>query len=395
MGGVGMKDRLGFWQGRVEVEAKGSQIEQFINLLHRRRISMIAPRREEDGTLYFTLACKDFSRLREPAFRTATRLHILKKRGLFMVMRPYRRRWGLALGLGLFLGFILYCSGFVWRVEVLGCEETSSTQVMEDLKELGLYVGCRRSIDVGPIENRYLTGNQKLSWMSINIKGTTAYVEVKEAGQHPQMEDPTIPSNIYAGRDGVIVSIRDYGGTRQVQAGEPVLAGDLLVSGDWTDKYGVRRLSRSIATVLASTKRETEVTVPLSEEIRQKNGKKRIFFAISFGKYKFPLYFKKKINYNNYDIVEKEYPLAIGSFALPVCVSVLRVEAVEKTIVNRSVEEARSLALTRLGFFETDHLSAARIINRKIVEQVSNGVLNLQAVYTCEENIGVEIPIEE
>ncbi|MBQ8600327.1 MAG: sporulation protein YqfD [Clostridia bacterium] len=389
-----MKDHLGFWQGRVEVQAVGSQIEQFINLLHRHRIPLRSLRREEDGRLIFTLPKKDFCRLREPAFKTATRIHILKKRGLFMVLRPFRRRWGLAVGLALFLGLILYSSGFIWQVEVVGCVETSSTQVLADLAELGLEVGCSRHIDVGPIENRYLMGNDKLSWMSINIKGTTAYVEVREQGIHPKVEDLSIPTNIYAARDGVIVSIMDYGGTRQVQVGEPVSAGDLLVSGDWTDKYGVRRLSHCIATVYAATRRETSVTVPLTEEMRIKNEKNRYFFAISCGKFKIPLYFNKKMAYN-YDMITKEYPLRIGSFALPIRFIVTKAEGVELQTVTRSPEEAKEIALSQLGFYETDRLSAVTVTDRQITEHLSDTELRLDAIFYCEEEIGMEMPIKE
>ncbi len=390
-----MNDHLGFWQGRLEIEAKGGQLEQFINLLHRDRIAPRNLRRAEDGTLYFTLPKKDFRRLRAPAFKTGTRLHILKKRGLFTVLRPFRKRWGLVVGLALFLGLIFYSAGFIWRVEVIGCEKTSYTQVAAELEELGLYIGCSRKIDVGVIENRYLMGNEKLSWMSINIKGTTAYVEVREKGIHPQVEDRSVPTNIYATRDGVIVSIADYGGTRQVQVGEPVIAGDLLVSGDRTDKYGVRRLSHCIAAVYASTQRETVVSVPLTEDLRIKNGKKRCFFEISCGKLKFPLYFTKKISYNNYDIVTEVYPLKIGSFALPFSFSVIKAEEVALQSVARSPEEARELAMAQLGFFEADRLSSVKITDRKLTEQLSETELKITAIYDCVEEIGMEMPIKE
>ena len=388
-----MKDRLGFWQGRVDVRAQGCQIEQFINLAHRNHLALLSPRRGEDESLLFTVSPKDFFRLRPIAYKTGTRIKILKKRGFFRVIRPFRRRFGLALGMVLFLGLIFYSSCFIWQVEVKGCETTSSTQVLADLQELGLYIGCRRTLDVGKIENRYLMGNDKLSWMSINIRGTTAYVEVKEKGLPVKIEDPSVPTNIYAARDGVILSVEDYGGTRQVQVGEPVRAGDLLVSGDWTDKYGIRRLSHCIATVMASTERETDVSVPLTEEIREKTGKNKNFFAISLGKFKFPLYFKQKISYNIYDSMPKVYPLRLGSFALPVCFYVTKVQEVELKTVSRTEEEARSLAYTQLGFYETDRLSSVKITRRKVEERMADGVLSLHAVYFCEEDIGVEMPI--
>ncbi len=384
-----------FFGGRVEVEAKGNQIESFINRLHRSKIPLYAPKRTEDGILRFSMPARSFKRLRTPAFKTGTRIRILKKRGFFMVIRPFRRRLGLALGAALFFGLIFWSSGFIWQVEVKGCEETSSTQVLADLEELGLKIGCRRTIDVDPIENQYLTANDKLSWMSINIRGTTAYVEVKEKGVPVKVEDPSVPTNIYAARDGIILAVRDYGGTRCVQVGDPVKAGDLLVSGDWTDKYGVRRLSHCIATVIAQTQRETTVTVPLSETVRQKTGKNQKKYAISFGKFKIPLYFNKKIAYNEYDTMEKVYPLRIASFAFPVQVHTFCAEEVTLSAIQRSAEQARAIAENQLGFYRADQLAEAVVQKCEVEESLSKEALTLRATFYCEEEIGIEMPIEE
>ncbi len=390
-----MKDWLGFFGGRVQVEAKGNQIEQFINLLYRYHIPCRFPRRTENGELRFILPRRDFKRLRKPAFKTGTRVRILKKKGLFMAARPFRKRFGLALGLLFFLGLIFYCSRFVWQVEISGCETISATEIVEDLKEMGFGVGTRQSVDVGPIENRYLLGNSKISWMSINIRGTTAYIEVKEKKRKPDIVDLHTPTNIFAARDGVIIQIQDYGGTRQVELGDTVLAGDLLVSGDWTDKYGVRHLSHSIAMVVAATQRNTTVTVPLEEQVRQKTGKTKHFYAISFGKLKFPLYFREKISYNDYDTITKDQPLRIASFAFPIRIYQTRVDEVAAVTVTCTEEQAKERAYTKLGFYETDRLNGVVIKKREISEEFGEGEFRLRAVYQCEEQIGVEMPIEE
>lgn len=311
-----------------------------------------------------------------------------------MLVRPFRKRWGLAVGLVLFLGLVFYSSGFIWQVEVVGCEETSATQVLADLEAMGLQIGCRRSIDVGPIENRYLKGNEKLSWMSINIRGTTAYVEVREKGIKPEVVDLTVPSNVYAARDGIILSIMDYGGTRQVQVGEAVAAGDLLVSGDWTDKYGVRHFTRSIASIKAETFHETTVSIAFNEKIRRKTGEKRNYFAISLGKFKFPLYFTQKISYNEYDTMVEDYPLKVGAFAFPIRFHRTRIEEVQITEVNRTEAEAEEAALAQLGFFEKDLLAQTVVRKRQLQKNVTTDGLQIDAKFYCEEEIGIELPIK-
>ncbi len=390
-----MRDLLGYFTGRVELEAKGNQIEQFINLLHRYRIPARRLRAGEEGFLYFTLPKQSFKRLRTPAFKTGTRVRILKKRGLFMMVRPFRKRYGFAAGALLFLGLILYCSCFIWRVEVVGCENASELQIREDLAEFGIKAGSRRNMDVGKIENLYLIGNEKLSWIAVNIRGTTAYIEVKEKDLTPKVEDLSVPTNIYAERDGVILSIYDYRGTRMVEKGDTVRAGDLLVSGDWTDSYGVRRLSHCVAKITARTTRETEFLVPLTEKIRQKSGKKMDFYEIFLGKLKIPLYFSKKISYNDYNTIEEEKILRIGSFAFPIKILKISIEEMEEKPVLRTEEQAYEEAKRQCAFYRKDRLAEVKVLDCKMQKTLRDDILRLQAEFICEEKIGIEKEIEE
>lgn len=382
-----------FLCGRVDLELKGNQLESFINRAHRENIPLYHPRRVEDR-LYCTVPARAFGRLRAPAFKTATKVKILKKRGLFIAIRPFRRRFGLLVGLAVFLGIIFLCSSFVWQIEVEGCEETSSLQVLADLEALGLKIGCRNTINVEKIENKYLIGNDKLSWLSINIRGTTAYVEVKEQGVPPEMSDESVPTNIYAARDGVILSVQDYRGIRCVEVGQAVSAGDLLVSGDWTDQYGVRRLLHCNAKVRAETRRTIEQSVPFKEQVRQKTGKKHKKYRISLLKWKFPLYFKESFGYNEYDTMVKVYPLRIGAFAFPLRWEVITAEEIRSETLYRSAEQARKIAQSQVDFYQSDRLANAVIYKREVQETITQEALILNATFYCEEEIGIALPIE-
>ena len=68
-------------------------------------------------------------------------------------------------------------------------------------------------------------------WMSVNIKGSKAVIEVRDyVDEH---EDTTYkePSNIVADFDGTILSIETFNGDKAVKAGVAVKKGDLLISG--------------------------------------------------------------------------------------------------------------------------------------------------------------------
>lgn len=384
-----------FLTGCVELAASGGQTEQFINLLHRQGIRPHNLIRTNQGELLFTLRKKDFRRLRSPAFKTGTRIKILRKWGLYRLMRPVRRRFGLVAGLLLFAGILLWCSRYIWRVEVCGNETLTKTQLLEDLQPLGFYPGCRRNIDVGAIENRYLIGNQRLSWISINVKGTTAYIEVKEKDLTPKVITDSTPTHIYAARDGVILSITDFSGTRLVEKGTAVQAGDLLISGERVDEYGETWRVRSIGSVIARTYRTARINVPMKEKIRQKTGRKKRFFTFFLGKFKIPLYFREKISYNDYDIVSEEKSLHLGSFALPISWNKKTFWEIDEKVMERSEKQAEEQAQYQLAAFEMDRLAGLKITNRTMQFQKEGESLVLEAVFTCEEDIGFERKIED
>lgn len=74
--------------------------------------------------------------------------------------------------------------------------------------------------------------------MSINIKGVRAEVVVRESPKKPKIEDLTIPADVVAERDGVILEIGAKRGKKMVKNGDAVLKGEVLISGLVTHKSG-------------------------------------------------------------------------------------------------------------------------------------------------------------
>ena len=61
-----------------------------------------------------------------------------------------------------------------------------------------------------------------MSWVSINIFGTKAVLEVKENSETPQIADSTTPMNIIAKKDGQIVLVEGHKGANAVKEGDVV-----------------------------------------------------------------------------------------------------------------------------------------------------------------------------
>lgn len=381
--------------GTLRVSVRGGGCERFLNIVYGEKFKIWNLRRDSPYSISFDIYRRNFKRLRKAVRKSHVKIHILKKRGLPHRTRNYRRRVGLAVGV-LIIAVSLYLSSlFIWNIEVSGCESMSSQEVVTLLSENGFCAGkLKRKFNVREIENSFLKNNEKVSWISINIKGTTAFVEIREKSEKPEIIDAEEPCSIYAARDGVIASVSDYMGYSLVKPGDTVTAGDLIVSGDYTDKYGVQYKLHSYAKVMAYTTHTKTVTVPLNATEHIRTGKFKNKYSLKFIRFNIPLYFSNKIIYNNYDTTKSEKFLRLtDSFALPISLCKTTYTEVDISEYTKSREAALMDAYEQLYDFEYN-LVGIIVLGRDFEEQINDDSVTVKAVLNCYEDIGISRKID-
>lgn len=137
----------------------------------------------------------------------------------------------LAILFGLIINILL--AGLVWDVRVSGNERVSEEMISDALDEVGFGVGTIWSLaDKEMAEAALLESMGDISWVSINRRGTVAYVEVKETeGVVEEPQAQYVCSNIVATTDCVIEEINVVHGRALVKAGDVVSRGDIIISG--------------------------------------------------------------------------------------------------------------------------------------------------------------------
>ena len=119
----------------------------------------------------------------------------------------------------------------VWDVRVLGCERLSEAEVESTLSSLGLFAGAPwRKINSDATELSLLDSYPEIGWVSINRRGSVAYVEIIESAIPPSKEE-ALYSNVVATRDCVIRDISVSSGYAAVKVGQVVRRGEVLISG--------------------------------------------------------------------------------------------------------------------------------------------------------------------
>lgn len=324
-------------------------------------------------------------------------IEVVRSWGLpFLVLR-YRHRVGIPLGLVCFL-LILWGSGrVVWDVRIEGDGGVSDAVVLEQLAACGLQTGVPlASLDTGVIENRVLILSDEISWISINLSGTVARVEVRTLIPAPEPQ-PYAAANLVASRFGVIEGFEDIRGNLAVSVGDAVSEGELLVGGLYSTEGGGLRYTCAKGRVLARTQYDFSVEVPLQYREKVYTGRKK--------NEKYWIFFKKEIKFfgntgnspGSCDTINTvEYVRLPGGVTLPFGVRTVRHMEYRLCDARRSAEEAVDLAFLQLRLQMEEAVPSGLPVRKKTNGVWDSNGYTLYCTANYIENIAVvrEIQIE-
>ena len=142
--------------------------------------------------------------------------------GFFAVLRRYRLRAGMFLGLLIFISSLTLSSFFVWDINVSGNVNITTEEIYERLSAYGFREGAFiPSLDTGDIANRILLEAGNISFMKINMRGTVASVEIRERREGEEEEAIASPSNLVAKYPGQIERFEVFGVFRRWNTSSP------------------------------------------------------------------------------------------------------------------------------------------------------------------------------
>ncbi|MBQ3137130.1 MAG: sporulation protein YqfD [Clostridia bacterium] len=223
---------LRYLRGYVRVHAVGGFPERFINLCHAAGI-VLWDVCLKDKVLTFCVSRKHFLKLRHIAAKSGVRIKIKNKNGIIYKYRKHHKRTGFLTGVLLFLIIQAFLSMFVWCIDVKGNNDINKNDILLRAEYYGLKAGTfKKSFDeIGASRKIATDYNGKVTWLSINIKGSLAVIELREDDKILNGTEDKPPCNIVADFDGVILSSETYCGDCTVKKGTGVKKGDLLISG--------------------------------------------------------------------------------------------------------------------------------------------------------------------
>ncbi len=219
-------------RGSLQVEIRGAAVERFLNLCAVHGVAFW--KMETLDVDHFTawVSVGGYTALHPYARKTSCRVRVLQKQGAPFAAKKMTHRWALWAGLLACVLTVAWLSGFVWTIRVEGCVETTQEEILSLMAQAGLKTGVRRrELDGRDMRNQIMTMTDKLSYFTLNFKGTQAIVRVWEKENPVEKPEELPPCNVVSELTGVVTDLRVRTGKALVKVGDTLQPGDLIATG--------------------------------------------------------------------------------------------------------------------------------------------------------------------
>ena len=385
-----IKKIINYIYGYLRIIVEGYYIERFINICRNQNYMMWNIKKANDINIELNIEIKQFRQICKIAQKTQCKIKIKAKRGLPFLLNKYKKRKLFILLLFLILFLIFFSSQFVWNIEITEESGLTIENIMEDIQNAGLKIGTLKDdIDTKEIINKVRLQRNDIAWIGIELKGTNAIVKLVKAEEKPEIVDENEYCNIVSDKNGVITKINAQDGTANVNIGDTVSVGDVLINGWMEGKYTGVRYVHAKGEVEARVWYTMNKTIEYTTTEKQYTGKEDINYGIKVNNFK--INFPKGVSkFNFYDTIETENKVKLFSnFYLPISVVKTTYKEYEEIEKTYSLEEAKNLGIQEIEEkLENQIENKENIVNKNINTYEHENCIDIYVTYEVLEKIG-------
>lgn len=384
-----------YYTGYVVVKAHGNGTERLINQLIRQGIHVWNVRKIEVDTLEFYLRLSDVKRLRRVIRKSDCKVTFKLGKGAPFLWKRVWKNSGFLIGLFAFLICIFVLSNMVWGIEIHNAKPATEHAIRKELDAMGVQKGKFQFFidDVDQIQRKLSDRIEALTWVGVELKGTTFHLQVVEKKQ-PKEIKATSPQHLVATKKAIIKEMFVEKGVSKVKINDYVQKGDLLVSGViGTEKAPEIVPAKGI--IRGETWYRVGVEIPLETNFSVFNGEEKTRYGLKFWDMNIPIWGFIKPTYPEMEEEVTNRPLRFLQWELPISYVEQtwrsKEDVTRKYTRQEAVKEAEKMARKDL---EKKLGDEAEIIGENILrETVDNGKVNLSIHYQVIEEIAAGQPI--
>lgn len=377
---------ISYIRGYYIIIVEGIEIERFLNYLIRNNIHVFNVRRIGSNKIEFSIERQDMRELKNIYRGGNYNIKIKQKTGMpFLIKRIYKQKgmWICAI-ISLFL--LIMTSQFVTDIYIQVPEGIKKEEIRKELYNAGLKPGVyKKNIDRKSIRDKVMLEFDEVAYVSINVKGTNIFVTVTKKAESLKSNEDSNYCNVIAQKNGIIEKIIPRSGKPLVEPGKIVQKGDVLLNGANT---------KSVPEVWASTFYEVKKSASYEEIEKEKTVNSKKVYTINFYDKSYTI--RRKIDYKNYTIDNKEYKLSIGNYTFPLSIKISTFNETKDVKVKKDKEELKK-ELSKKALKELEYIipSSARIVKVDHDYKVNKNILEYIVTVTVSENIAKMYPLSK
>lgn len=383
------------FSGTLKVKVTGKGIERFLNQLTRNGVTIWDVRKHGTEAVTFHLSLNDVKKLRVPARNSQCKIRFLQRAGGPFFLKRLWTNSGFLVGAALFLTLIMVLSNMVWGIEIKGASPATEYQIRKELDKMGIRIGkLQFSIDnVESVQKELTDQIQALTWIGVELKGTTYHFQVVEKSE-PKKTEITGPRHLVAKRKASIVKIFVEKGEPVVKVHDYVLPGQLLVSGLYGKEDDLKSVSAR-GEILGETWYSTIVELPLKSTFQVFNGNEKRKYSLKIGGRGIPFWGFGNPKFTDFETEVNEQPVKFFKWELPLYIEKKTLREREQVTrvytKEEGIESAKEMARKDIKNYLTEN---AIIKGEKILHQsFENDKVRLITHFTIIEDIAEGQPI--
>lgn len=388
-----------YFKGYVIIRVEGLTLERLLNLSAAHDIYLWDVKRLSGIVLEMKSSTRGFKSLKQVVKKVGCKVTIKEKIGLpFLLYKLKERKMWLA-GFFLFWAMILFLTSLIWRIDILGNEQTPKPEIIALLESNGISYGkIKYQIDKEHIKDILNENYDYFSFISVTIKGTKLTIEIKEQDLPPEKVDKDYPCHIVAKKKGVIIKVIPKNGKTAVERGKVVTEGDILITGILTNEGTDEFIAvHAEGEVYALTRYSSIIREPIVKNEERYTGNSIVQKGIKIGN-KGIRFIRGNMYFKDYKEFESEKSIInLESFGIefPIKITTYEFKEIELEEVKQDIDFLKnSNYLEAMKMINEEMPPNVQVQSKNTRHQVDNGILTTQVIIEAIEDIAKKQIIE-
>lgn len=365
---------------KVVFQATAGLSVEFINFLSENNIQLWDI---VYNPLGFTAVCygEDYFFIASNSKKFQVKVRIICKKGIIFKLLKLKRRKGIIVSVLLFLLLNLVFSNIVWRININTGNIELKNNIAVWLWQQDIFTGCFYSKGkFNSAIHSIMLENQDLGYMTLNFYKGILDCNIYERTEREDYINNLTGNNIYAQKTGVITDIRVYNGYSEIQIGQSVSQGELLVSNLYTDRHGNIYSSNTRAYIEAACEEKYTIYIPYSKSIQLLSGQSEKSITLYYPGGKKEIVKADISGWDNCVKTEKLEYITISGFHIPVTAITSTWYKIEEGKISNDIASALQAGKTRIEHMIANDEKLKEELTRNYDYQADKNGISVTAV---------------